>query len=225
MYCTSHCQLLQLAWSHDNGRFLIVGNGRNSSVVVYDITYDKGSPRLTEAWAVKAGGKCVDGREEEVTKSESDSKDCGLDYHYGDAFYMAEINPSGNVFAVEERPHRTTLAHLYSPSGSPIKTRELIVPGHSVNPVTAGSDQSAAGSDQSAAGSDQSAAGGTDRLAVQTLLISTYKDGIYALVVQGGYVIIVDAEKLTITNSFKVVSTTTSVACNTSMMAVLFLIS
>ena len=170
-------------------------------------------------------GKRVDRREEEVTKSESDSRDCGLDYHYGDAFYMAEINPSGIVFAVEERPHRTTLAHLYSPSGSPIKTRELIVPGHSVNPATAGSDQSAAGSDQSAAGSDQSAAGSTDRVAVQTLLISTYKDGIYALVVQGGYVVIVDAEKLTITNSFKVVSTTTSVACNTSMMAVLFLIS
>ena len=169
--------------------------------------HDGGNPRLAEAWAVRAGqpfdspdqrasggvdDKCVVGISKDRSELESNSEDSALDYHYGNAFYMAEINPSGNVFVVEERPKKSTLARLYSPGGDLLKTRELVVPCQSTGPTPA-------------AGNDQSAAEGNEKVAVQTLLISTYKEGIYALVVQGGYVIIVDAELLTITNSFKVV--------------------
>ena len=122
-------------------------------------------------------------------------KDSGLEYQYGDAFYMAEINPSGNVFAVEERPERSTLARLYSPSGELLNSSELCVP--IAHDTTAADDKDKESS---------SAAASVRKSAVRTLLISTYKEGRYALVVQGGYVLCVDAERLTVTNSFKVVS-------------------
>ena len=134
-------------------------------------------------------------------------KHSGLEYQYGDAFYMAEINPSGNVFAVEERPEQSTLARLYSPSGELLNTSELCVPTAD-NPTT-----NAAGMKES---SVAGVSGGDKRSAIQTLLISTYKDGCYALVVQGGYVLLVDAELLTITKSFKVVST--PIACKNAEM-------
>ena len=217
---------VQLAWSHDSRRFLVVGNGHNSSVVVYDIinSNDKESkvaPKLKEAWRVRAGQpfnsleKASGEKDKENVKDENtekasasavNSKDSGLEYQYGDAFYMAEINPSGNVFAVEERPKKTTLARLYSPSGELLKTSELSVPTR---------DPSAAGTKGPGAAAASSGSG--EGSAVQTLLISTYKDGSYAIVVQGGYVIFVDAERLTITNSFKAVGIyMNSIICKTS---------
>lgn len=213
---------MQLAWSHDNRRFLIVGNGYNSSVVVYDIVctdQDKSTPRLREAWRVTAGqpfdspdqhaGHHVSGVKDKScggvqntqeaspsTTATTGSKDSGLEYQYGEAFYMAEINPSGNVFAVEERPQRSTLTCLYSPSGELIRTGQLSVPNK---------DLTATKSAASASGSQEEGGESGQVAAVQTLLISTYKDGSYALVVQGGYVLFVDAEQLTITSSFKAV--------------------
>lgn len=184
--------------------------------MVYDvIDSDQGgsSPQLKEAWRVKAGqnfdspqahlhhdddSKIIgdkDGKRDVVEKTPASvsCKDTGTDYHYGDAFYMAEINPSGNVFAVEERPGKSTLARLYSHGGELLHTSELHAP------ITAAVDTKDA--EKSAKTGD-----GDKRPGVQTLLISTYKAGCYALVVQGGYVLLVDAEKLTIANSFKVVS-------------------
>ena len=187
--------------------------------MVYDIIYsgpDRSSPRLKEAWRVRAGhhfnspeehhlhhesttsdDKIEDKDKKDVvekTPASESCKDTGLEYQYGDAFYMAEINPSGNVFAVEEQPGKSTLARLYSHTGELLNTSELCAP------TTAAADT------KESAKADDGGAGGGKRSGVQTLLISTYKDGRYALVVQGGYVLLVDAEKVTITNSFKVVS-------------------
>lgn len=210
---------LQLAWSQDSRRFLIVGNGHNSSVVVYDITCgdpdEKNPPKLREAWRVRAGHpfssrayplschhSISQARDKTSTKDcdpqdvmsmstvNPSCQDSGLEYKYGDAFYMAEINPSGNVFAVEERPQKSTLTRLYSPGGELLKTSELSIP--TTNDTAVSNKESAT-----------TGRGGIS--AVQTLLISMYKDGSYALVVQGGYVIFVDAEQLTIRNSFKAV--------------------
>ena len=219
---------MQLAWSCDNRRFLIVGNGYNSSVVVYDIVrtgQDKSTPRLREAWRVTAGqpfdspdqhaGHHVSGVKDKScggvqntqeaspsTTATTGSKDSGLEYQYGEAFYMAEINPSGNVFAVEERPQRSTLTRLYSPSGELIRTGQLSVPNKDLTATK--SATSASGSQEEGGGGGEGGESG-QVAAVQTLLISTYKDGSYALVVQGGYVLFVDAEQLTITSSFKAV--------------------
>lgn len=44
----------------------------------------------------------------------------GADYHYGNAFTMAEINPSGSVFAVEEK-NRRVFVHLLSDGGKRLK--------------------------------------------------------------------------------------------------------
>lgn len=50
----------------------------------------------------------------------------GKDYRYGDAYYMAEINPSGNCFAVEERENACTLIHLLdAKTGKSLKTTKL----------------------------------------------------------------------------------------------------
>jgi hypothetical protein len=205
--------------------------------VVYDVIYndpDGGSPRLKEAWRVRAGQHFDSSRSPEecqqhhrgddsTTTTSSDNKigdedkkgvvektstpaasvSCkkdttALDYHYGDAFYMAEINPSGNVFAVEERPGRSTLARLYSPRGEPLNSSEL----HVHAPTTV----SDAAADDTKESAEADGCEGDKKLGVQTLLISTYKAGCYALVVQGGYALFIDAEKLTITSCFKLVS-------------------
>ena len=188
-------------------------------VIFGDSDVDKIAPQLREAWRVRAGqhfdstenlahgdhdgAACVSTREnqyqakgDEKIPTRVDHKDSGLEYQYGDAFYMAEINPSGNVFAVEERPERSTLARLYSPSGELLNTSELCVPIAQDSIPAAADDKE----------SSSAAASGRKSAALRTLLISTYKEGRYALVVQGGYVLFVDAEQLAVTNSFKVVS-------------------
>ena len=50
-------------------------------------------------------------------------------YVYPDAFYMAEINPSGTVFAVEEQSKGSSLVELYSPEGGRVKWAELVIGG------------------------------------------------------------------------------------------------
>ena len=128
-----------------------------------------------------------------------DTSTTGLEYQYGDAFYMAEINPSGNVFAVEERPGKSTLARLYSPGGELLNTSELRAP----TTIAAADDAKELAK---AGDGDDGTSSGDKKIGVQTLLISTYRAGCYALVVQGGYALFVDAEKLTITSCFKLVS-------------------
>ena len=98
----------------------------------------------------------------------------GKDYNYGNAFYMAEITPAGNVIAVEERQHGSTSVQLFSPDGEAVKETELQVEGSEKK--------------------------------IHTLFISTYRNGCYAIGVQGGYVVLVEAETLRIINKFKVVS-------------------
>ena len=130
-----------------------------------------------------------------------DTSTTGLEYQYGDAFYMAEINPSGSVFAVEERPGKSTLARLYSPRGELLNTSELCAP------TTIAAGAAADGKESAKAGDgDDGAGNGDKKMGVQTLLISTYRAGCYALVVQGGYALFVDAEKLTIMSCFKLVN-------------------
>lgn len=51
---------------------------------------------------------------------------CGKEYDYKDVFYMGEINPSGNCFAVEERGNLCTLLHLLNKDdGKSIKVTPL----------------------------------------------------------------------------------------------------
>ena len=49
----------------------------------------------------------------------------GLDYHYADAFTMAEVNPSSNVFAVKERKDGQVSAHLFSMRGDLMKSVDI----------------------------------------------------------------------------------------------------
>lgn len=194
---------LQLAWSHDSKDFLIIGNGRNSSVVMYNVlsqVNDRDVPtlKLKQAWQVKAGRCGIDKDPKEYQspiidqqRLESIGRESAVEYHYGDAFYMGEITPSGNVIAIEERPGHVTLIELYSPEGRLIKTVELkLKDGVVVNqPAREERDVGEKEKDDS----------------VRTLFMSTYKNGCYAIGVQGGTVVML-RENLEILTTIKVVS-------------------
>ena len=186
-------QSLQLAWSHDSKKFLIIGNGYNSSVVMYNVISqdnDRDVPtlKLKQAWQVKAGIDNDQAPNVYDQRLESTGRECAVEYHYGDAFYMGEITPSGNVIAIEERPGRVTLIELYSPKGQLMKTVELKLKDRVVNHPT---------------GQD----GGEEKEkidSVRTLYMSTCRNGCYAVGVQGGTVVMV-GENLEILTTIKVV--------------------
>ena len=94
----------------------------------------------------------------------------GRDYHYSDAFTMAEANLSLSVFAIKEKNDGHVSVHLFSQKGELLKSVGIGVKS--------------------------------------VLLLSTYNDmlGVYGVVVEGGEVLIFDAESLDMKNRFKVVS-------------------
>lgn len=120
----------QLAWSSDSRCFLVVGNGFSSSVVMYSVSQSSGKYALKLLWQVKTESDSAVEENEGQTKGASSgesseggpaSQKSGKDYHYGNAFTMAEINPSGSVFAVEERKNGKVFVHLFSNGGKHLK--------------------------------------------------------------------------------------------------------
>lgn len=184
---------VQMAWSKDSKRILVIGNGWNSSLVVYDVSMSKeGSKQtLSLAWTLLAdedsqhltatenetGGEQEAGSN--VTKKEVDVELSGKNYRYVVAYFMAEFNPTGNVFAVMEIPYKTAFVQLLSADGKLVKTQDLML----------------------AMGEAECA-----RRPVQTLFISEFHDGVYAIGVEGGKVALVDAEALDVKKTFSVVS-------------------
>ncbi len=187
---------------------MVVGNGTNSSIVMYTVEENplSNKAQLKQLWQVSAGEDLlkIKGQRSKVSKEHpphepefeclgNNPSGCGQeekarstrkDYNYIDAFYMAEITPTGNVLAIEERRRGDTLVQLYHPDGRLLRVREL--------------DLEAGGS---GGGRGER---GSERL--HTLFISSYKDGCYAIGIQGGFVMLVDAETLEVVSSFKVVS-------------------
>ena len=95
---------------------------------MYSVSMETGKPQLSQLWQVVATDNESQGSEAKVQSSLTESETpppksshSGLDYQYRNAFYMAEINPSGNVLAVQERQSAPTLAQLYSPEGEPLE--------------------------------------------------------------------------------------------------------
>ena len=176
----------QLAWSHDSKRFLIVGNGVNSSVVMYSVQLGSDKPVLEQLWQVKAieevqAQEVVKGQSSEVKVQRSDESAVGdapgntaKHYKYKDAFYMAEINPSGKTVAVKEREAGSTVVQLFSVEGKLLKSTELRLDG-------------------------------TDKK-LDAVLMSTYSKGQYAVAVQGGNVFIIAAETLDVISVIRTVS-------------------
>ena len=184
-----------MAWSKDNGRILVIGNGSKSSLVVYDLLVgkNKAKPKLSMAWILQASGE-MDSRQPlvEVTKSgrkEVDSssreEEVGVkhsrfkNYAYVVAYFMAEFNPTGYLFAVKEIPYKTALIELVSAEGEVVRTLDLMLAMKESESV---------------------------RRPVQTLFISPFHNGVYAIGVEGGRIALVDAEALVIRKTFTVVS-------------------
>lgn len=179
-----HILYKQLAWSHDSKRFLVIGNGKDSSVVVYNVVLqdcESGLPslKLKQAWHVEAGNfeihkhlkdssppKDSSQASPSTTRTESDEES-----RYGDAFYMGEITTSGNVFAIKERPGHATLMELYSPDGQLIKSANLEL------------------MDNAEKGSHRKEENVT---ALKTLFMSTYMNGCYAIGANSGIVFFVN---------------------------------
>ena len=115
-----------------------------------------------------------------TTAAGATQHDSGKNHPYENAFYMAEFNPSGHIFSVEEIPYRTTLIHLLSPTGQVLETVDLMAG------MLGGTAQSR-------------------RSPVNTLVLSTYHDGAYAIGLEGGRIAMVDAVTLQLNRTFKVV--------------------
>lgn len=173
---------------------MIVGNGINSSIVVYAVEEDvlTNEPCIKQLWQklagedhVKVKGQSSKDKDHHPLqysdssrgRSQRDVRLTGKDYNYGDAFYMAEITPAGNVIAIQEREKGGTFVHLYCPEGKLLRVKELEVSKEESNSTT-----------------------------LHTLFISSYQDGCYAIGLQGGVVVLLEAETLEIASSFKVVS-------------------
>ena len=165
----------------------------NSSIVMYVLqeSTTTETPHLKQLWQVSAGqdpletedqsSNVVGGNDTELRShgnKEEGMQHTGRDYNYGDAFVMAEITPAGNVIAVEERQDGNSFIQLFSPEGKCLGRNK--VEGSS---ITGGCSQQ-----------------------FHTLFISSYKNGCYAIGVQGGTVVLVHSETLKITSSFNVVS-------------------
>jgi hypothetical protein len=174
---------MQLAWSHNSRAFLAIGNGKDSALVVYSVSKE---PSLTvkQLWVLRAMDCPIPVSDQlppdparERSPQTSAAKDPAGGHLPGEkALYMAEFNPSGNIFAVEEVFYRTTLIHLVSPKGKVLKSMDVMAKF-----------------------------GERDSRPVNSLFISTYHEGIYALGLEGGTVVLVDAELLEFKKSFKVV--------------------
>lgn len=126
MTCTSS---QQLAWSPDSTRFVVVGNGFNSSVVMYSVQLEGSKPVLKQLWQVKATEEVKDqGSEVRVQRSE-DSEEATTRRKSEDVFYMAEIAPSGNTIAVKETGEGSTVVQLFSVEGKLLRSTELRLNG------------------------------------------------------------------------------------------------
>lgn len=96
---------------------MIVGNGFESSIAMYSLT-KSATVGCQLLWQVKAesfkskpsgktAGKVEYGGSGQMSNT-------GRDYHYSDAFTMAEINPSSNIFVVKEKQNRSVSINLFS---------------------------------------------------------------------------------------------------------------
>ena len=142
---------------------------------------------------VNSGEKSASSSDKSSTKdTNSDTKktahsaaESSRNYPYEEAFYMAEFNPSGNIFAVREVPYKTTLIQLVSPGGRILKTVDLMA-----------------------------LVGDGKERPVNTLFISAFHRGAYAIGLEGGRIAIMDAESLHLKKVFKVVGSDISLCCN-----------
>ena len=125
----------------------MVGNGFSSSVVVYAVDQSDNKYTLQLLWQVAAasssatedetqtadGMSCpqqdplnkrsgpVSQRSDPLSHMPPSSQRSGRDYHYCNAFTMAEVNPNGRIFVVEEKEDGAGFIHLFSESGELLK--------------------------------------------------------------------------------------------------------
>jgi len=170
-----------MAWSEDSQRLLVIGNGQHSSLVIYRVSRENGgNHKLELAWTLEAVTNTDPSTSKNIAEADIEAGDhSGKNYSYPIAYCMAEFNPSGTVFAIKELPYDTALVQLVSPEGSVLRSVDLM---RSLNPPEEYS-----------------------RRPVQTLFMSCYHGGVYAVGIQGGRVAILDAEDLTIKTSFAAV--------------------
>ena len=65
-------------------------------------------------------------RDPSVSHDQShDSQVTASGYHYGDLFFMGEINADGSSIVIEEREKACTMMHLYSSSGEVLRSSVL----------------------------------------------------------------------------------------------------
>ena len=124
-------------------------------MVVYCVKGDENGITVMQLWTLHALDCPIPTQQDPPKESETQVSPSKVpDGHLpGEkAFYMAEFNPSGDIFAVEEVFYRTTLVHLISPKGKVLKSVDLMA-----------------------------MLGNKESRPVNSLFISPYHDGLYAI--------------------------------------------
>lgn len=101
---------------------------------MYSLVFAAGKPQNMELiWqaGVQNNSMCEEEKSQAKQESEAtsaavhDSSKSGRDYHYADAFAMAEVNPSSVIFAIKESKRGQVSAHLYSMKGELMKSVDV----------------------------------------------------------------------------------------------------
>lgn len=138
-----------------------------------------GSPSMADLKLRTEGGNSSSALDTDALTAVRVNEAVSHNYPSEEAFFMAEFNPSGNIFAIEEVPYRSTLIHLISPDGGVVRTADLLA---MIGDWERG------------------------KTSVNTVFISSHHNGVYAIGLEVGRIALVDAEQLQVSKSFKVVN-------------------
>lgn len=157
-----------MAWSSDSSTFFITTNGFKSHVTCYQAV--SGSDvSIKLLWDATPPSSVT--KEEKVIQEQHLSP--AKAYKYGNVFSACEPTTSGNCIVLEEKDDENDVIHLFSNTGTIIKSQE----------ITTQSGQKKS----------------------EILVLSSVKDGICVISLQGGTIVILNSETLEILFSFETV--------------------
>lgn len=119
-----HSAIFQVAWSKDGCRFFITTNGFHPYLCCYEIkgTSDSGV-NVQLLWKVMPPDAAA--RKVQLQEVKLEHLSPAKAYKYGDIFNACEVTESGNCIVMEEGDDRNGIIHLYSGTGSLLKSQEI----------------------------------------------------------------------------------------------------
>lgn len=184
---------LQLSWSPSSDCILIIANGRNSSALLYkleDVKMQEDGEklckeRLTLLWRTRAG--LSETRESTIESHDQRNKSHDQGNKSPDQLTGRDYSYKDAFYMGEVNPSRTVF--IVEEREESCTLLHLLDEGTGL-PIKTTPLSSLSGTREA-----------------HTLMMSSLHDGLYALMVEGGYVVMVTGEELDIINIYNIVST------------------